>query len=116
MTLPFQSIHSFDDRKKESSRLRTTYPDRIPIILEKDPNAKIPRLQKVKFLVPCVLHVSEFLYFIRTQIKLNPEDSIFFFIQDVLPSSSDTMMEVHTKYAHKDGFLYVIYTTENTFG
>lgn len=37
-----------EDRKRESNRLREKYPDRIPIICEKDPNSKLEDLVKEK--------------------------------------------------------------------
>ena len=39
-------------RKQESEKVREKYPERIPIIIEKDPNSKIKDLDKTKFLVP----------------------------------------------------------------
>ena len=47
----FKSKNSLEDRKKESNRVLTNYPNKIPIICEKTKrNEKIPDIDKHKYL------------------------------------------------------------------
>ena len=49
----FQQENSLQKREKESKRIRTKYPDRIPLICEKDCREKIVNdIDKKKYLVP----------------------------------------------------------------
>ena len=61
------------------------YPDRIPVICEKDPRSDIPAVDKRKYLIPVNLTVGQFIYVIRKRIKLPPERAIFIFVNNVIP-------------------------------
>ncbi len=51
-------------------RIRSKYPDRIPIICEKDEKSNVPVIDKKKFLVPGDLTVAGFLLVIRKVNKI----------------------------------------------
>ena len=55
-------------------------------------------------------------YIIRKRIKLKPEEALFVIVNNNLVSSSEQINSVYEKHKDEDGFLYVIYTSENTFG
>lgn len=117
--MKFKSEVSFDKRLEESIRIRTKYQDRIPIICEKidtKKNLDIPTVDKKKFLVPTDLTMGQFLYVIRNRIKLSPEKAIFLFVGGTIPASSMLVSDVYESKKDKDGFLYVEYSGENTFG
>ena len=116
MSFEYQKIHSFEHRVAESNRIRKKYPDRIPVIFERIPNSNISILTQNKFLVPDSLSVAQLIYVVRRRIKLDPSQSIFVFINDSIPCSSDTLNELYHKYGQNDGFLYFMYGSENTFG
>merc|ERR1712083_530785 len=98
------------------NRILKKYPDRLPVIVEKAPNSDIPDIDKKKYLVPADLTVGQFVYVIRKRIKLTPEKAIFIFVKDVLPSTAALMSKVYEDHKGEDGFLYVTYSGENTFG
>ena len=54
----FKKENSLENRIEEARRIRSKYPDRIPCIVERDPNSKLPPLDKKKFLVPNDLQVA----------------------------------------------------------
>ena len=112
----FKEIHPFEKRLLESTKIREKYPDRIPIICEKKGNSHIPQLDKKKYLVPSDLTICQFMYIIRKRIKLQAENAIFLFINDKLPISSIMISELYNKEKDEDGFLYIYYTGETTFG
>tara|TARA_B110001454_G_C12721664_1_gene434971 strand:- start:4382 stop:4831 length:450 start_codon:yes stop_codon:yes gene_type:complete len=103
-------------RKSESLRIKNKYPTRIPIICEKNIHSDVPDLDKNKYLVPPDLTVGQFLYVIRKRIKLTPEKSIFLFVDNSIPASSQIISQLYKDHKNEDGFLYIIYSGENTFG
>ncbi len=107
----------FNYRVKESSRVRSKFPDKIPAIVEIASNTKdLPIIDKSKFLVPKNLTLGQFIFVIRRRLVLPSEKALFVFINNTLPTTSTLMSEIYNQYVDKDGFLYVRYTSENTFG
>lgn len=102
-------------RVLESQNILFKYPDRIPVIVETF-STSTPTLSKNKFIVPKDLSVGQFLYILRKKIQLDPKHSIYLFVRNILPPISKTMSEVYQDYRDVDGFLYLSYTKENTFG
>jgi len=112
----FKAEHPIDRRKTESARIREKYPDRIPVIVEKVEKSDIPDIDKKKYLVPVDLTVGQFVYVIRKRIKLRPEKAIFIFVSSVLPPSAALMSSIYEEHRDEDGFLYIQYSGEHTFG
>lgn len=114
----FATENSLVSRKAESARVRAKYPDRIPIVLERAPkqDSSIPDIDKNKYLVPGDLTVGQFMYVIRKRIRLTPDKAIFVFINNVLPTTSTMITDMYDQYHDEDGFLYLTYSGENTFG
>ena len=114
----FKEKHSFEKRLEESTRIKEKYPNRVPIICEKwgnDPD--VPEIDRKKYLVPTDLSIGNFMYVIRKRIHLSPEKSIYLFINNlVMPTISTTFAELYDSHKHKDGFLYIYYAGESTFG
>mmetsp|Transcript_27541 Transcript_27541/g.61520 ORF Transcript_27541/g.61520 Transcript_27541/m.61520 type:complete len:128 (-) Transcript_27541:228-611(-) len=112
----FKAEHPLEKRKLEAERIRSKYPERVPVICEKDPRSDIPDIDKKKYLVPADLTVSQFTFVIRKRIKLPPESAMFLFIKDTLPQKAALMSTVYEEEKDEDGFLYITYSGENTFG
>merc|ERR1712167_471641 len=113
---PFKQEHDLEKRKQEAGRIRDKYPDRIPVIVEKADKSDIVDIDKKKYLVPADLTVGQFVYVIRKRIKLSPEKAIFIFVNNVLPPTAQLMSKIYEESKDEDGFLYVTYSGENTFG
>eukprot|EP00123_Amoebidium_parasiticum_P022364 comp8616_c0_seq1/m.3896 comp8616_c0_seq1/g.3896 ORF comp8616_c0_seq1/g.3896 comp8616_c0_seq1/m.3896 type:complete len:119 (-) comp8616_c0_seq1:475-831(-) len=116
MKSSFKQDHPFEKRKAEAARIRSKYPDRIPVIVERAEKSDIVEIDKKKYLVPMDLTVGQFVYVIRKRIKLSPEKAIFIFVNNVLPPTSAAMAAIYEEQKDEDGFLYVTYSGENTFG
>lgn len=112
----FKNEHPLDRRKSEAERIRQKYPDRIPVICEKADRSDIPDIDKKKYLVPADLTVGQFIYVIRKRIKLPPERAIFIFVSNVIPPTAALMSTIYEEQKDEDGFLYITYSGENTFG
>ena len=113
----FKSRVHLEDRKDEATRILKRYDNRVPIICEKaNVNNDLPLLDKIKYLVPIDLTVGQFIYIIRKRLDVSPEKAIFIFIDNIIPPTSELISTVYEKYKDEDGFLYVTYSGENTFG
>jgi len=115
--MSFKTVNTFEQRKQESDRILSKYSDRIPIIVEKNKNSNdMPDIDKKKYLVPNELTVGQFMYVIRKRIKLEPEKAIFLFINNNSPANASLLSAIYDEYKDEDGFLYITYSSENTFG
>lgn len=113
----FKDRYTFEDRLIETARIREKFPGRIPVIVERaSRSTNIPMIDKEKFLVPGDLTISQFIYVIRRRLSLNPETALFLFIGGTLPTTSSVMRELYYVHKDPDGFIYVTYSGENTFG
>jgi len=53
----------------------------------------------------------------RKRISLKPEESLFIFLDDrSILTPSSTLSSVYNENKNEDGFLYLTYCCENTFG
>ena len=115
--MDFKKDNNFEARLAESSKIMNKYPMRVPIIVEKcSKSTAINDIDKNKYLVPKDLNMNQFVYIIRKRIKIDKSQSIFIMINNSLCPSNTPMGVVYETHKDKDGFLYIKYTNENTFG
>jgi GABA(A) receptor-associated protein len=116
--MDFRSAHTFETRQLEAQRIVQKFPGRVPVIVERSNAAKktVPLIDKQKFLVPGDLTLGQFVFVIRTRMKLPPESALFCFVGNSLPTTGTLMRELYGRHRENDGFLYVSYCGENTFG
>ena len=112
----FKEEHAFEKRKQEAQKMRDKYPDRIPVIVERAPHSDINEIDKKKYLVPKDLTVGQFVHVIRKRIKLDAEKAIFIFVNNMLPATASMMSTIYDEHKDEDGFLYVTYNGEDTYG
>ena len=111
----YKEDYTLEQRKEESNKILERYPDRIPIICETlDKNA--PKLDKKKFLVPCDLTMGQFMFILRKRIKLKQEEAIYLFVNNSICPSASLMSSIYDQNMDEDGFLYIKYNGESTFG
>lgn len=112
----FINSTSFEKRKADCERIIMRYPDRIPAIVELAKDTLLPPLDKSKYLVPKELTVGQFMYVIRSRLKLSPEKAIFLFVNNTIPPSSMNMTDLYLQHKNTDGFIYFTVAGENVFG
>lgn len=112
----FKEKFPLKKRIDEANHIIKKYPDRVPVIVEKAGKTDIPDIDKKKYLVPSDLTVGQFVYVIRKRIKLTPEQAIFLFVNNTLPATASLMSQIYKEHKDKDGFLYISYSGESTFG
>merc|ERR1712039_245325 len=81
-----------------------------------------PDIKKKKFLVPGTMIMGEFKYIIHKHIAESKEEgvasdqTIYLFVKGASPQTSKTLADVYEQYKSRDGFLYMLYSAENTLG
>jgi GABA(A) receptor-associated protein len=113
----FKMQNSFEKRKEESTRLNKKYPDKILVIVEKSESSLLPSIKDQKFLINKDITIGQFLYIIRSRIKLDPSEAIFLIINDkIVPATGDTIGKIYEEHADRDGFLYIAYAAQMAYG
>ena len=114
-----KEISDVNQRKQKCDKIRKQYPDKIPVIVEKDPRAKtLNDIDKTKYLIPCSLTAFQFNFGIRKRLQLNESEALFLMAKGKhIISGEITMNDVYEKYSDKeDGFLYITYMGALTWG
>uniref|UniRef100_A0A2P2K705 Autophagy-related protein n=1 Tax=Rhizophora mucronata TaxID=61149 RepID=A0A2P2K705_RHIMU len=88
----------------------------MQVIVEKAERSDVPDIDKKKYLVPADLTIGQFVYVVRKRIKLGAEKAIFVFVKNTLPPTAALMSAIYEENKDEDGFLYMTYSGENTFG
>jgi GABA(A) receptor-associated protein len=114
----FKKSHSLKERIEESKKIMEKYDDRIPIVIFKDEKCKnIQDINKNKFLAPSDLTIGQFLCVVRKRIELDESQALFIFVDEsTLAAASQTIGTIYQRHKDEDGFLYMIYCSENVFG
>tara|TARA_B100001093_G_C26288005_1_gene784020 strand:+ start:40 stop:453 length:414 start_codon:yes stop_codon:yes gene_type:complete len=114
----FKRKRSFVKRLEESNRIISKYPERIPLIVCRATTCKdVPDIDRHKYLVPRDLSIGQFMHVIRQRIKLEPHISIYLMINDfIMPATSQLLGVIYNEHSDDDGFMYITYTGESTFG
>ena len=111
----FMNRHPFEKRLEESKRILDKYPNRIPVICERISN-NIPQVSRKKYLCPDDLSLANFMYVIRKRMNLSSEKALYLFINNKLVPCSQLLGSIYEAEKNEDGFLYINYAGESTFG
>eukprot|EP00088_Acartia_fossae_P020737 TRINITY_DN22275_c0_g1_i1.p1 TRINITY_DN22275_c0_g1~~TRINITY_DN22275_c0_g1_i1.p1 ORF type:complete len:154 (-),score=28.15 TRINITY_DN22275_c0_g1_i1:128-553(-) len=114
----FKCRKSLSVRKEEVEAIRCKFPNKIPVIVERYSKEKsLPEIDKVKFLVPMELTLSQLANILRIRLQLTSTQAFFLFVSNGhMPALSSPIAQLHKKYEDEDGFLYVTYASQESFG
>ena len=118
MEFRFKKETNVTTRRENYEKIRRQFADKIPIICERDPKSKIRDIDKTKYLVPSDLTVSQFSFMIRKRIEIKQEEAFYLLVNGKTSIAGDTLLsDIYEKYQDKeDGFLYIAYASELTWG
>ncbi|CAK9145265.1 unnamed protein product [Ilex paraguariensis] len=112
----FKEEFTFKERCEESLDITAKYPDRVPVVVERYSKTDLPEMEKKKYLVPRDMSVGQFLHILSVRLHLAPGKALFVFVKNTLPQTSLLMESVYESFKDEDGFLYMCYSSEKTFG
>ena len=110
------------ERKDEFEKLLQTdkAKDKLPIICEPGKGSKFDKedMKPLKLLCHRQMKMSKLHFSIRQRIKhLNKYEGIFLLVGNTVPPINDTVGNIYNLHKNKDdGFLYINFTPETTFG
>ena len=110
----YKDKYTLEERKKQVVKIMEKYPGRYTVICEL--SNQLPHLDKNKYLIPGDIKSETFMFIIRKRIKLPPEQSMYFFINNKVLCCSSMICQIYEKHKDEDGFLYIYACAESTFG
>ena len=113
--MDFRNI-GLNERIKEFNYLRKKYPDKIPIIVNRFKNSDIEEVKKKKYLVNKLLNLSQFMMIFKKNLTVDQSTAIFLTINSEIVPNNVAISSIYESHKNDDGFLYIDYSTENTFG
>ncbi|KAF3838516.1 hypothetical protein F7725_010284 [Dissostichus mawsoni] len=118
LLMPFKQRKCLETRKDEVCSIRSKFPNKLPVIVERYVREKnLPLLDKTKFLVPFELTLGQFLCLLRNKISLESTQALFLLVAEKsMTCMSSSMGEVYSHYCDADGFLYITYASQDMFG
>src|SRR5579872_5444474 len=123
----YRKKHTLKERQEESKRIRKKFPNRIPVLINKSIRKNESHQEKEKskttnqakkYLVPGDFTMGQFSYVFRKKMKMKPEEAIYFYVSErwTMCPNSAIMSQMYKEYQDPDGFLYLDWKKENTFG
>ena len=105
------------ERVKKSQFILEKYPDRVPLIVNpsKSDRDAYP-IDKSKYITPRELTLLQLQQIIRKRIRFPPEKALFMFINNRIYPITSMIGTIYDANKDADGFLYVSYCQESTFG
>ncbi|XP_073778324.1 microtubule-associated protein 1 light chain 3 gamma [Danio rerio] len=116
--MPFKQRKCLATRKDEVCTIRSKFPNKLPVIVERYlREKKLPLLDKSKFLVPNELTLGQFVSLLRSKIALEASQALYLLVSGKNMSClSASMGEVYSQFRDPDGFLYMTYASQDMFG
>ena len=105
------------ERVKKSQIILEKYPDRVPLIIQPSKNDRDSYpIDKSKYITPRDLTLLQLQQIIRKRVKFPAEKALFMFINNKIYPITAVVGTIYDTHKDADGFLYVTYCQESTFG
>ena len=100
--MEFKKQFPLYERINESQKVLSRYPDKVPIICERDKRVQNCIIEKRKYLVTKDITVGQFIFIIRKQLETTNRNlsglGLFLFTNGTIPSIIEKMGNVYNKY------------------
>ena len=110
----FKEERDFDYRLEDSTAAIKNHVNRIPVIICS--NDKTSEIQYKKLLVPKNHTMGQLAHIIKKRVNIKEGEAIFIFVNNKIPRLTSLISTVYDNEKDEDGFLYVVYGIESTFG
>ncbi len=112
----FNSKYSPEKRLEDSQKIREKYPNRVPILVESR-DKHLNQLIRHKYIVPNDINMGQFLFIIKSKIKLAKDEALFMSVSTKMCLIPQTQVigNVFKEY-NEFGYLYVTIDKESVFG
>ena len=114
---PAFAVNDHLERLKKSQHILEKYPDRVPLIIKPSANDRdaFP-IDKSKYITPRDLTLLQLQQIIRKRIHFPSEKALYMFINNKLFPITSMVGPIYDEHKDADGFLYITYCQESTFG
>jgi len=108
-----------------NNKLRDKYPDKIPVVINKDKSCKtLEDIKPLKYLIQEYITVRQLLFLVRKRIQVDKNESLYLYVTKPKSSKTlcmlqadDSLIHIYNLYHNdEDGVLYISYTSEDVFG
>lgn len=112
-----QNTNDHLERLKKSQVILEKYPDRVPLIIQPSKNDRDQYpIDKSKYITPRDLTMLQLQQIIRKRVRFPAEKALFMFVNNKMFPITSMVGNIYDDNKDPDGFLYVTYCQENTFG
>ena len=113
MNFKFKKENSLKIRQLKLQNIKNNFPDKIPLIIQKYKNSKLPEYQRDKFLVPNYFTINDLINFFKKRFNIGAEFELILYLNEdnCIESKNLSITEIYDQYKdQEDGFLYLYYT------
>ena len=117
---------NLEERRQNVFNITNKYPDMCPVYITRASTQRYDKkltLKKYKYLIPKDNQFCQLTQFIRSRLDISYSEGLYFYVvkrntsqPGTIPPMNMNMGELYNNEKDEDGFLYIVYQTENTFG
>uniref|UniRef100_A0A1I7ZBI5 Autophagy-related protein n=1 Tax=Steinernema glaseri TaxID=37863 RepID=A0A1I7ZBI5_9BILA len=114
----YKERKTLGQRRRLFEEISRNNPGKIPVIIERlNGERPLPNIDRAQFLVAESTTIAELCSVIRRRLQLTANQSIILYVNDkVMPGVMTPMWKLHQAEKGEDGFLYINYCGQATFG
>nr|XP_045615142.1 gamma-aminobutyric acid receptor-associated protein-like [Procambarus clarkii] len=116
VTWLFQQQHTLEERTLFARKMMRRHIGNVPIVLGRDPRSRSGVFDEMRISVPGNLTVVDLRVALRRKLQVRSRASVVFFINNTIPSSTDSLVSLYMTHKDSDRFLYMSFCDENVFG
>jgi GABA(A) receptor-associated protein len=116
--MDYKTVHNdVKKRKDEFKKIMFNHPNMIPVIIEPADSEHKRLVEHCKYLIPKAYTFQEFSFNFRKKMKLSKGVAVYFVVGGKnMPGIDRLMLDIYKEFKDTDGFLYMKYSVENSFG